>query len=45
MALRWKINSIPAMQTATFQLDPLAALADAWGLTAQMEQILLRGSW
>jgi len=37
-AVRWKINSIPAMQAAVFQLDPLAALADAWGLCAQMER-------
>jgi hypothetical protein len=44
MSIRWKINSIPAMQAATFQLDPLAALADAWGLTAQMERFFSVGA-
>ena len=43
-AVRWKINSIPAMQAAVFQLDPLAALADAWGLCAQMERFFATGA-
>ncbi len=34
-ALLWKINGIPAMQRALFVQDPLAALLDAWVLTAQ----------
>ena len=35
-AIRWKLNVVPVIQTAVFQLDPLAGLADAWGLTEQM---------
>jgi hypothetical protein len=35
-ALLFKINGIPAMQTALFDQDPLAALLDAWVLVAQM---------
>ncbi len=44
VSIRWKINSIPAMQAAPFQLDPLAAFADAWGLTAQMERFFSVGA-
>ena len=44
MSIRWKINSVPTMQTAVFQLDPLAGLADAWGLTAQMENFFTTGN-
>jgi hypothetical protein len=36
LALRWKTNVIPAMQSAVFETDPLAALLDAWTLIAQM---------
>jgi hypothetical protein len=35
-ALRFKINAIPAMQTALFQRDPLAALYDTWAFIWQM---------
>lgn len=42
-AIRWKINAVPTMHTAVFQLEPLAGLADAWGLTAQMERFLTTG--
>jgi len=43
-ALRWKLNAIPAMQAAVFQLDPLGALADAWGLCRQMEEFFTNGA-
>ncbi|MEJ2190201.1 MAG: hypothetical protein P8Y93_12475 [Acidobacteriota bacterium] len=35
-ALQWLTNGIPAMQTALFAPDPLAALLDGWFLVAQM---------
>ncbi len=35
-ALLWLTNGIPAMQTALFAPDPLAALLDGWFLVAQM---------
>ncbi len=35
-ALRWKIDGLPAFQTALFQPDPLAALLDAWALILQI---------
>ncbi len=44
MSIRWKINAVPTMQSAVFQLDPLAGLADAWGLTAQMENFFTTGN-
>lgn len=44
MTIRWKINSVPQMQAAVFQADPLAALADAWGLTAQMDNFFTTGN-
>ena len=35
LALLWKINGIPSMQSALFQPTPLAALLDAWALAIQ----------
>jgi hypothetical protein len=35
-ALRWKIDAVPAMREALFRPDPLAAILDAWALSAQM---------
>jgi hypothetical protein len=35
-ALLWLTNGIPAMQSALFAPDPLAALLDGWFLVAQM---------
>jgi hypothetical protein len=35
-AIRWKINAISKMQSAVFQVDPLAGFGNAWGLTIQM---------
>jgi hypothetical protein len=43
-ALRWKINGIPAVQSALFNPDPLAALMDAWTLMAQMRLFFDRGA-
>lgn len=43
ISLLWKINGIPALQSALFQPDPLAALLDAWALTAQMRNSVLSG--
>ena len=43
-ALRWKINATPAIQSAMFQLDPVAAIADAWGLCLQMEAFFTDGA-
>ncbi|RKH51063.1 chemotaxis protein [Corallococcus llansteffanensis] len=40
--LRFKANSVPAMQGALFQPDPVAAIVDAWALLAQMEEVLPR---
>lgn len=37
--LRFKINAVPQMQMALFRADPVAALVDAWALTAQMDQV------
>ena len=44
MSIRWKINAVPTIQAAVFRLDPLAGLADAWGLTAQMENFFTSGN-
>jgi hypothetical protein len=38
IATRFKMNSIPAMQSALFQPDPGAGLIDAWALLAQLQQ-------
>jgi hypothetical protein len=39
----WKMNSIPAIQKAAFQYDPLAGYIDAWVLTKQMLQFFEEG--
>lgn len=39
--LSFKINSIPQMQMALFQADPIAALIDAWALLAQLQDSLV----
>ena len=44
MAIRWKINAVPTMQLAVFQLDPLAAISDTWVRTAQMERFFTTGN-
>jgi hypothetical protein len=36
LALRWKSNVIPVIQSALFDPDPLVALIDTWTLLAQM---------
>ncbi|MCY1045115.1 chemotaxis protein [Corallococcus sp. bb12-1] len=38
--LRFKANSVPAMQSALFQPDPVAALIDAWALLVQIQDAL-----
>jgi hypothetical protein len=43
-AIRWKVNSIPAMEKAVFQTDPLAALGDAWLVTVAMARFLDEGN-
>jgi len=43
-ALRLKANAVSSMQVAVFQRDPLAALADAWALTAAMARFFADGN-
>ncbi|WP_404371062.1 chemotaxis protein [Corallococcus coralloides] len=38
--LRFKANAVPAVQSALFQPDPVAALIDTWALLAQLENSL-----
>ncbi|CAM4154272.1 chemotaxis protein [Corallococcus exiguus] len=38
--LRFKANAVPAVQSALFQPDPVAALLDTWTLLAQLEDSL-----
>ncbi|WP_223635405.1 chemotaxis protein [Corallococcus sp. EGB] len=40
--LRFKANAVPAVQSALFQPDPVAALIDTWALLAQLEDSLPR---
>ncbi|RYZ38886.1 MAG: chemotaxis protein [Myxococcaceae bacterium] len=40
--LRFKANAVPAVQSALFQPDPVAALLDAWALLAQIQEALPR---
>jgi hypothetical protein len=35
-AIRWKMESVPAMRAALFQPDPFTAILDTWVLTNQM---------
>lgn len=43
-ALRLKANAVSSIQVAVFQRDPLAALADAWALTAGMARFFEDGN-
>ena len=43
-ALRLKANGVLAMQSAVFQRDPIAALTDAWVLTAAMVRFFEDGN-
>ncbi|UCH85370.1 MAG: hypothetical protein JSW50_06700 [Candidatus Latescibacterota bacterium] len=43
-ALIWKINVIPEMHKAAFQIDPFGALIDSYALCAQMTQYLSEGA-
>jgi hypothetical protein len=43
-ALQLKASAVTAMQAAVFQQDPIAALADAWALTAAMARFFEDGS-
>jgi hypothetical protein len=40
IVLHWKVHGIPAMQSALFQSDPLAAVIDAWAFIEQMKIFL-----
>jgi hypothetical protein len=42
-ALAWKINVIPEMHKAAFQIDPFGALIDSYALCAQMNQYFAEG--
>lgn len=42
-ALRWKIEAVPAAQSAVFKFDPLAGLIDVWALTIQMRDYFETG--
>ncbi len=39
-AIRWKLEAVPACQTAASRQDPVAALLDVWALSAQMTRYL-----
>lgn len=39
-ALLWKIQSVPAVQEAAFNAEPLAALFDLWALAQQMSDYM-----
>jgi hypothetical protein len=41
IALNWKVHGIPAMQTALFQPDPLAAAVDSWAFIEQIKNFLV----
>jgi hypothetical protein len=43
-ALRLKVNAVTSMQAALFQRDPIAALADAWALTAGIARFFDQGN-
>lgn len=43
LPLQWKIDGIPAFQTAIFQPDPLAALLDTWALIRQVQNAIETG--
>lgn len=38
--LEFKVNSVPTLQAALFQPDPVAALVDGWAFVAQLEDVL-----
>jgi hypothetical protein len=40
---QFKINGLPAIQSALFQADPAGALIDTWALLAQMEGVVDHG--
>ena len=42
-AIRWKLEAVPACQTAASRQDPVAALLDVWALSAQMTLYLETG--
>lgn len=41
--MQWKLNAIPAAQTAAFQFDPLVGLFDLWAFSAQMREFFESG--
>lgn len=43
-ALLFKVNAVPTMQAAVFQRDPIAALSDAWAITASMRLFFEEGA-
>ena len=43
-ALAFKVDAIPAVYTATYRADPLAAALDAWGLAFQIKDHFATGS-
>jgi len=43
-ALLWKINAIPAAQSAIFRIDPLLALLDVWTFSVQMTDYFETGA-
>jgi len=43
-ALSWKMNAVPAVQEAIFQIDPYAALIEISTLSIQMELFFTEGS-
>jgi hypothetical protein len=43
VALRWKMEGVPAVRKALFQSDPFTAALDTWGLLHQMADYLETG--
>ncbi len=43
-ALLWKMNAIPACQSAAFDADPVIGLVDTWALVLQMKQYFEQGA-
>jgi hypothetical protein len=43
-ALLWRIRAIPEMRKATFRMEPVSGLVDAWTLSRQMDQLFSEGA-
>jgi len=43
-ALLWRVRAIPEMRKASFRLEPVGALIDAWVFARQMDQLFREGA-